>query len=294
MFELYPAQQILRGIATSIAATLPGADGEPAAGLTVTVTITDANGNAIATDAAATDDGNGIYSKSLTASQLASLGVLTASWKVATVTRVTTTHEIVGGYYASISAIRAQDDNISATGADDETLRRIRGSVEAVFEKICGKAFVPRYERVRLNGTGGSYLDLPHPLTRRLISITGYTSGTTSSALSVSQLANITTDSDGTLRYLNDSYFPAGSRNLVVEYEHGYDQPPAEIRDAAIAYMRERIQRPRSGIPDRAVTFAVAEGGTYRLAMPSGTKTGNPDIDAVLERHTWTSGPLVA
>lgn len=287
---LYPAEQVLRGIATSITATLPDATGEPVAGLTVTVTITDANGTAVATDAACTDAGSGVYTKSLTAAQLASLGVLTAAWKVATVTRATTTHEIVSGFYASLLDIKAHDDNINQIGADDATVRRIRGSVEATFEHICGVAFLPRYRRAVLDGTGRSWLLLPDPLVQTIRSVTIRTTNTsTTTALTAGQLTELVVD-DGVLSYINGSTrFTAGSGNVVVEYEHGYPggRVPAEVRDAAIAYMRERLQRPRSGIPDRAVTFAVAEGGTYRLALPSGSRTGNPDIDAILERHTW-------
>lgn len=297
MLPLYPAQQLLRGIAASITATLPDSDGEPKAGLTVLVTITAADGTAIVTDGSATDNTNGTYSYALPAEQLADLNWLTADWKVSTVSRATTTHEIVGGIYASLAAINTQDSNIAQIGADPETIRRARGTVEATFERICNVAFVPRFRRVTLDGSNLREQLLPDPLVRRLRSLTFRSTSTSSYSLTSDELAALTVQSDGILRYLNSQgvfsgvhtsgIFPSGLGNVVVEYEHGYDQPPNEIRDAAIAYIRERLQRPRSGIPDRAVSFAVAEGGTYRLAVPDGWSTGNPDIDAILERHAW-------
>jgi hypothetical protein len=42
----------------------------------------------------------------------------------------------------------------------------------------------------------------------------------------------------------------------------------------------------KTGVPDRAISFQVADGGSYRLAMPGAYSTGIPEIDAVYARYS--------
>jgi hypothetical protein len=56
---------------------------------------------------------------------------------------------------------------------------------------------------------------------------------------------------------------------VIVGYEHGYSDPPMEIRRAALALAKMWLVGRRNPIDDRAITFnAGADGGTYSLAVP--------------------------
>ena len=276
-----PAQQLLAGIATNITATLTGADGEPATGLSATVTVTRADGTALYTNAAATDNANGTYSLAVTAADLAQLDLLVAAWKVGGVVRATTAHEVVSGYYftrADVDAVEEGGANVA--GIEHDTLR---AEVEAEAERIAGVAFVPRYRRILLETTGCRDLLIPDPMPRVLRSVRLYSDATTYTAFTAGELAAVTLDPSGLLTRRDGGVFgyPTRMARLVVEYEHGYDRPPADLKRAAIRRYRSRSAMGFSGVPDRAVSYTAENGATYRLATAGELTTGDPDIDAV-------------
>jgi hypothetical protein len=271
-------QRILRATPANLVVTI--LDSEGAADTTVsavTVTVTRADGTVLATNATATNATGGSWTYAVTAAQTVDLDVFTAVWKVSGVVRATTQHEIVGGYFFTLPEARAAEPSLAGTNApSDLQLVQFRREVEDEFERICHVAFVPRYRRVSLDGTGTTLLFLTDTYIRTVVAVT--VGGATVDP------ANITIHSYGALEL--NGYWTYGIRNVVVEYEHGYDRPPSEVRRAAISRLRQRVNMARTGIPDRATSFSMGEGGTYRLDTAGPTKVGTPDIDAVLARYT--------
>lgn len=275
-------QRILRGVAASLTWSPLDADGKAAtpAG-TVTATITRADGTAIATGASTSSSG-GVYAYALAASNNADLDYLTVSWLDGTTARATTYVEVVGAYYASLAAIRAADEAITPARFSDVKLIEKRWTVEEEFERVAGVAFVPRFRRVRVRCSGTTDLVLPDPMLRTVTSAKIMDGDTVATTLTAGDLADIPADPAGIARW-SDSTWTSGY-DALVEYEHGFDSPPQDVLDVFWLRIRNRLNASRVGVPDRAVTFAAAEGGTYGLATPGqrGSVTGQPDVDVVL------------
>lgn len=286
---MYADQRILRGVAATLSWQNVDSDGTAAAPAgAVTVRVQQADGTDLLAAGTATDGTTSDpRTVDLTAAQTATLDLLTVTWSDAGDSSTHTTYvEIVGGYYFSVDDARSADASLVDGGkytADD--IVAARREVEDEFETICGVAFVPRYRRVTLSGTGSTRLLLDDPVIRTVRSVRSYSDWGAASytELSTDELADIQYDDVGVLTGATWVY---GTRNLVVEYEHGYDRPPAEIKRAAITRLRARLNMARSGIPDRATSFVSSDGGTFRLDTPGMYKTGQPEVDAVLARYS--------
>jgi hypothetical protein len=195
--------------------------------------------------------------------------------------------EVVGGYYFSVAAARAAEPSLADTASYDQaTVVAARREVEDEAERICARAFVPRFCRDQLDGSGRSALRLTNPDLRQLRSVK-----VDGVAYSGPQLAAVLPDrSRGELRLpatgTPTTTWPAGVGNVIVEYDYGWDRPPAELVKAAILRLRSRLNMPRSGVPDRAERIVLAEGATYTLSMPGEFQTGIPDVDAVYWRYS--------
>lgn len=280
-----PAQQLVRGAADpQLSLRIFDATGHEAEGLTVTVDVARADGTVLHTGLATSEGSNeaaGTYTADLAAADVEQLDLLSATWISAGATVATTVAEVCGGFYFTPRECRAEQDSITE---NDEDLIARRADVEAEFERIARRAFVPRYARVRLSGSGYDWLEVPHADLRVVRSVRVYTSATAYSSFTADEIAALDVDDAGALVRLDRGWFAAGVRNLVIDYEYGLDQPPREVRSVAMLRLRELLNRPSNAIPDRAVSFQVADGGTYRLATPTGERTGNPDVDAVLDR----------
>lgn len=287
-------EQILRGSAATISVLLRDQHGDPAEPTgTVTVGVVAADGTEVLAAGTATTVGAvGVRTRALTATQTADLAVLTAAWTDAGDTSThTTTIEVVGGFYASPAEIRAADVTLNdPTKYPDSRIRSARSEVEFEFERVCGFAFVPRYRRTRLSGCGSGRLALPDPHLRRVRSVRCYTSATTYTTFAAGELAAIPADPAGIAVRTDGGVWPAGVDNIVIEYEHGLDRPPADIVGAFMLRVRDRLNRDRRGVPDRASTFTSEAGGTYSLLVPGqrGSITGIPDVDSVLHDHVFT------
>jgi hypothetical protein len=288
-------QQALRGAPATLSFQYLDTEGEPADPGTVTVGVNRADGTVLVAAGAGTS-GTGTAPRTfpLTAVQTATLDQLTATWvRTADNTTFTTVIEVVGGYYFDIAAARASDpalvDDVKYPNA---TILAERPEVEAEFERICQVAFVPRYRRQRLDGTGASWLLLPTPEPRRVSAVSETDSAGTTTAWDASEVAAIRFGTTSKLTSpLRD--FPCGVRNVTVAWEHGLDRPPAEVRAKAMVRLRYRCIEPFTAIPDRATSFQVEGGSVYRLDTPGAARTGIPEIDAVLHRYSRRRGVLV-
>lgn len=253
----------------------------------VTVVVRRLDGTLVASGAA-TPGGTGQYS--FTLPPQAQLDLLTAAWTgVIDGASVVETDlvEIISGYYFSLAAARGSDQALADAGKwPTELLADRRQAVETELERITERAFVPRFARVLLDGTGTSELILPDADIRSVRTVLVAPSpGDTPVALTVEELAKTLPRRDSTLVRTDGRVFTTGPGTVIVEYEHGQDSPSAELVDASLLRLRYLVTRTKTGIPDRAASFTAANGGTYRLTQAGAKMTGIPDVDAVYHRY---------
>ncbi len=288
-------QRILQGVAGTLQVTLLDYTGAAAdASGALTVKVTRADGTTLVAAGTATVHGTtGVYTGALTPAQTATLDLLTATWTDAGDGSVTvTTHEIVGGFYFSIADARASDTSLTnATKYPDALILTTRQEVEEECEKICDVAFTSRYRRIALDGDGTNQLILPDNQIRTIRSIRVYSDLATATytAFTSTQLANVFIDPDNRIERTDYAWFDEGRGNIVIEYEHGYNRPAADLKRASLIRLRSRLNAALTGIPDRATSFTSAEGGTYRLARTSAYKTGIDEVDGTYERYSLRS-----
>lgn len=283
-------EQILAGTAATITARFFDQDGdlaEPAG--TVTVGIVDEAGTTVVAAGTATTTGStGVRTYTLAAAATAVPKVLVATWTNGTTT-TTTRAEVVGGFYASVRQVRDSDavldDPRKYSAAQIVTARR---AVEREFEDFCAVAFVPRYRRVRLDGSGRDELVLPDGELRSVRSVREYDTDGNYEAYTAAELLAIPASRAGIAVRTDGDLFERGRSNVVVEYEHGYDRPPADVLEAFYLRVRDVLNRQNRGVPDRATTFTSDVGGTYSLLVAGrgGSITGIPDVDVVLKRYS--------
>lgn len=248
---------------------------------TVAVTITRADGTVVVADAPTSGSGAAARTYTLVAQER--LDHLTAVWAASSGgRRVTTHHEVVGAYYADLAEIRALDALGNTSKYPEATLARARWQAEDRFEEATGVAWVPRHDRQDLAGDNTGELLLRWPRPRTLIAVT--IDGTPAADLDTFTLYDT-----GIIERNSRLTWPRGTTttgNVIVEYTHGYDRPPEDLRQAFLAYVRYLVLDTTSRIPDRAASYST-EFGTYQLVTAGFQRpTGLPEIDAVLNDHS--------
>lgn len=238
---------------------------------TVTLTLTREDGTVIASAQATSGTGAAARTFNLTAAtHLASLDVLRLDWYSATKGTLTTYAEVVGGFLFSVAELRALLPNTDTYPTAD--LITGRTLAEQALEDACGVPFVPRYFRVKVDGSGHEDLLLPP----RPLSITSVTTGATSSsdgtALTAAELEDLRLYDDG--RLYHSAGWIAGRGNVEIKGTHGYPRPPARVSRAALK-LAERFLRdtPLSEMmtsysgPDGTTQHMGSEGTRQRIAL---------------------------
>lgn len=255
---------------------------------TVTVAATDANG-ATAFSGNATHGAVGVYTFAMPGqSQLKLLSVVWSATIGAAAVTESDVVEVCGGFFFTLAEGRASDTSLADTAKySTAELTAARVEVEQEAEWICDRAFVPRYRRVLLDGTGASDLVLPDVDIRAIRAVSvAPRAGQTFVALTATELAALVALPDSTLKRVDSNIWTEGLRNVVVEYEFGVDSPPTDLVRASKTRFRSRLNFNKSGIPDRATSFTATDGGTYRLTLPDAFRTGIPDVDAAYARYS--------
>jgi hypothetical protein len=249
---------------------------------TVTVTVTRADGTVVVTDAATT--GSGAAARSYTLPAQTRLDHLTATWEGGLAGRVVTTHhDVVGGFYAELAEIRVLDALSNTTRYPTEKLAAARVQAEDRFDLATGVAWVPRHERETLSGNATPRLALRWARPRSVIAAT-------IDGAAVTDLLTLRLYNWGVVERTAGNIFPVeaagGGGNVVVEYTHGYDRPPADLKQAFLTYVRYLLLDTTSRIPDRASTMST-DFGTFQLVTAGFQRpTGLPEVDAVLLDHS--------
>lgn len=195
--------------------------------------------------------------------------------------------EIVGDFYVTLAAIRALPNLSDTAKFPNAKLSDARQWFETTFEAATGVAWVPRFARDRVSGDGRGALMLPHwpvrldPLTGRpaVYSVRTYSAAATYTSYDSTALADLTLDGSA-LRRVDGTTFTTGTRNIVVEYEHGFDGPPADVLEAAKVAIRDRLLDQNIG---NRVFGVSTQDGIVRTSTPGPERPfGIPSVDAVV------------
>ena len=100
------------------------------------------------------------------------------------------------------------------------------------------------------------------------------------------QLSALVIDDDFKIQRNDGGVWDEGRRNVVIEYECGWDAPPGELAGASMIRLRSVLNRSLSSVPDRATSFVTEGGTTFRLDTPHAFATGIPEVDAVYNRYS--------
>lgn len=284
-------QRFARASSATLVVVTTDADGDPAdpGGTTATVAVTRADGTTLVASSSATHVETGKFSYALTAAQTATLDLLNATWTFPNSTTKATTAEIAGGWYCSPGEARLVE-RLDPKLSDPE-IRRARLETEDEFERICDRAFVPRYARLVVDGDGSGVVNLPVCDIRTVRTVTvlaapGSASSSTVTAVIWPTSNDPTRGAPGTLTRTDGGVFTEGAGTVIVELEHGLSAPPPDLKRAAIARIRYRLVMANSAPAQRASKFSTPDGQTFDLATGDAWATGIADIDSVLDRYS--------
>lgn len=266
-------QSVLKGSAGKIRAVFTDSDGAAASPTAPKVTITrDSDGAAVATAAAATNEGGGVVSFTLTAGSVADVDLLHVAWSASAGSAAAAEVAVVDGFLCSLEDISLRlEANVVPPPAD---LRALREVAERRIEDACGVAFRPSYRRERMVGDGAPSLLLSSPRPTRIISA------------SIDGGDDIAADTqlDG-----GAAIYAAGwtsGATVDIAYAHGYATPPEPISRATIALARHLVLEDPSNVFDRATSYTTEEA-TYSLVTPGvrGMETPIPEVNAVINAY---------
>jgi hypothetical protein len=251
---------------------------------TVAVAIKRLDGTSITSGTAS---GTGAGPRTFVLPAQANLDALIVSW-TATIggapTVLSDVVEIVGGFVFGIGEAIAEL-HLDTSKYPPATIAAKRISVEQELEGIRRQAVVPRFARFLLNGSGTCELVVPDMQLRaiRAASVAPM-AGAAMLALTSAELAAVAPQASGVLIRDDGGIWPQGHNNVLVEYEYGLDMPPANLHDMTLRRLQWYLSALASGVPDRAVSYTVADGGVYRLSAAGTRSTGIPDVDAAYMR----------
>lgn len=284
------SQRVIAGTPASVEWQLIDGTGEPANPGTVTVTVTRADGTALATDAATSGSGTAARTYALTAAQTATLDRLTVAWKASGVTLATTEVDVVAAPWFSNAELRAAETSLGE--ASKYTAAKIavaRLQVESFFEKITHRRFVPGYALVWLPGVRGRDLVVPHPDVRTIRSAALYDdpSADPVETLAAGELAAIPPSPAGVVSRYSGTW---NARWVRIGFEWGFAGVPADVKRQAQRLCREvLVNEPKGSVPDNASSWSSTELGWSAVLVTPGVRGAHTRLPSVNEcLDTWT------
>jgi hypothetical protein len=184
------------------------------------------------------------------------------------------TVEVVGGRYVSVPELRTGRGMNDAAKYPTLMLAEIIDGLEQTTEDVVGVAFVPRYQRDRLYGDGSTSLMVSRRKVRSLISVT---------------IDDVAADiADFTIDGIFITYTSAisSSSTVIVEYSHGLDVPPADLRREVLRLARQEALGEAAPLGQNIISQQV-DGISTQFGTPNptvGRWTGDSAFDAVLTR----------
>jgi hypothetical protein len=246
-------------------------DAADAAGV-VTCTLTRADGSSIATARATTNPaGTGTYAVALTTAEALTLDVIRAVWLDGASVRATTYHRVVGGYLFTTAELVAMGGLSGYTTAE---LRATRDQITDLFELHTGVSWCPAYDLHSFIGNN-SYRQVTFRPLRAVRSCTIDDA--------TEPVADFEVDADAGIVDAETPFYDACSLGV----EHGFDAPPADLRDAALLAAKDRLLRRRSALSDRARSVTDDMGTRVFAFAGKGHPTGIDEVDAVLAAYDY-------
>jgi len=177
--------------------------------------------------------------------------------------------ELCGAHIYELPDFRARD--VAFENRDkypDVLLRGARIWAEQRFEGAAGVAFVNRGKREVLAGDGTRTLLVAEPALKHVVSCS-----LDGEAIDTDDLVAW---EDG--RVMRPLAWKDGAR-VDIHYVHGYDRPPAPVRNAVMLLAREVLVA--SALSSRAVTETTDVGFIRLQIAAAGGRIGIPEVDAV-------------
>lgn len=198
--------------------------------------------------------------------------------------------QVCGGFYFGLAEGRGSSTALASTGKYTEAdLVEYRRLVEDEAEHIIGRAFVPRFARVVVNGNDTGTIRVPHRAIRkvRAVTVAKFYGDTNPAVFDAGALARVA-PGDGYLQLAGPvgfGYWPRSVKNITLEYEYGEDYPSPQLVNAAKTRFKDALTSRNSMLPDRAASVNNQDMGTIVLAAPDETSTGLPTVDAIYRRY---------
>lgn len=223
------------------------------------------------------------YHATLTAaSHTNTADLLTVAWAGATTDgraqTITETVEI-GTAWFDLAALQAAPQLRKDTFSADQ-LRGVRDVVCSAIDTETDINWVPRLHIIEQALTYSSLPLLSGILRPRRV-LTASIDGVTLA----DDLDGYVIGAGGTIARPASAAWPAWSKVRLV-IEAGHDQPPADLRAAAIEWATHLLHQGFSGIHPMATSFSTGEVGSQAVQLPQPTwPTGYRTIDPVIRRH---------
>jgi hypothetical protein len=265
------AAVIVAGAPATLAWRALDQHGDPAEPGATTVEVARSDGTVIVPSGPATPGPDGIRTVTVPGSLTSQLDRLQATWTAGD--RVARTYtDIAGGVYMTVDEMVEYEPALSY---DHPRLRAARSAVEAMFERIAGVAFVPRFTVEKLDErlVREGCLFVSWPMVRRVAWVRS-ADGTLLTDLGAVTLS--------ALRPPYVSALDTQKGPITVGYEHGLDGLPADGRSHYAATVRHEIQRPSSSLSPAATQY-VESGDEVRVVGSSPDSTGVAHADAWLQ-----------
>lgn len=253
-------------------------DGEEA-----TVTVTNPTGTVVSTGLAS-KEAIGVYVYQMATPVVPTVYTAVAAGDFAAVAAsVSETVDVVSDRLFSLAALRGTEAKFSDTEKwPTDLLETVRVETEDEAERIMCRSFIGRYRDLVITGGGDRTLMLDTLPIRQIVSAT--------SGGAELDVADVGFDALGYVYYAPG--WASGLSSIRLGLIYGETRIPGDLQRAALQRARTRLFDFNSGIPDRALSFTAAEGGTYALSTAgrAGAETGIPDVDAVYKRYSYAVG----
>jgi PKD repeat protein len=283
-----------RNRAGTVAFVVRNEDGTPTNPTgSVTVTVRDATGTTVATGTATQQQGqthNCTYA--LPSAVRTALGKyeVTFAYTLSGISEtVVVPVEVVSALLFDVAELRDVYPELSDTNRyTSAEIRSARDEATSRLEQAAQVAFSTRRTIETISGDDTTRLLLPHVEVTAVYSVTVYEetipgADAVEDAFDANELADVEIYGPaGVLKRTDGEVWPRGNRNVVVEYEHGYEFPPEPVRRAAMKLAVEALVP--SALPSRALS-QTTDLGEIRLSVANpeaGRPTGDPEIDAVI------------
>jgi len=173
--------------------------------------------------------------------------------------------------------------NLGDTSFTDEELAEAREWFETTFEDFVGMAFVPREATERLETSCRSTIMLRHWPVRSVIAVRSYSTATAYTSFTAAELEDLQVLGTGEIKRYALGPWPA---DVELDVVHGQAAPEADIRDAALTAIAQKLLDDRSGARANRQFSEATDQGVVRFSMPGDERPfGIPVVDEVANRY---------